>query len=78
MSIAVGRPGREFTFDEYLSREVGLPRKLELVDGVIGPFSDAAKRALLANWGTDAILRLTGTAIWREALDAYEHKCGST
>ena len=74
MSIKLGRPPRGFTVDQYLSDEVDLPSKLELVDGEIGPFSDQAKTALLANWGADAIVRLTGPAIWREAIAAHERK----
>jgi hypothetical protein len=72
MSVTVRRSRRSFTVDECLSREVDLPDKLERVDGEIGPFSDTAKPALLANWGADAVLRLTGPKIWREALAAFE------
>jgi hypothetical protein len=48
--VVTGKP-HGFTVDEYLSDQVDLPRKLELIEGEIGPFSDAAKLALLANWG---------------------------
>ena len=55
---------------EFLSDSAGIPDRLELVRGVIGPFSDAGKLYLLTNWGADDIIRLTGTEIWRKALEA--------
>ena len=51
-----------------LSPAINLPEKLELIDGEIGPFSDAAQLAMLANWGADKIVALTGPDVWREAL----------
>ena len=72
MTVKLGRKSLQFTVDEYLSDDVDLPRKLELVDGVIGPFSNRAKKALLANWGADAIIKLTGPEVWREAINAIE------
>jgi hypothetical protein len=45
---------------------------MELWDGEIGPYSDAGKQTLLANWGADEIIRLTGPEIWREALAALD------
>ena len=72
MTIKIGRQPLRFTFDEYLSDDVDLPSKLELVDGIIGLFSDRAKKALLANWGADKILTLTGADIWREVLEATD------
>jgi hypothetical protein len=72
MPKTVGRRAKEFTADEFLSDDTDLPEKMELVDGIIGPFSDHAKIALLANWGADKIIALTGPEIWREALAASE------
>lgn len=74
MDIKFSHKALEFTVDEYLSDDVDLPHKLELVDGVIGPFSDRAKRALLANWGTDKVLKLTGADVWREAIESIDRK----
>lgn len=68
MSFKVERGPRCFTVDEFLSDDAGLPAKTELIDGVIGPFSRKAKLTLLANWGADAVIKLTGPEIWREAL----------
>jgi hypothetical protein len=68
------RQPRKFTVDEYFSDDTDLPEKMELHDGVIGPFSDKAKLALLANWGADKIVALTGPAIWREAIEALEKR----
>jgi hypothetical protein len=56
---------------EFFSAELGLPEKVELDHGVIGPYSDAGKLTLLANWGADDIIRLTGPEIWREALEHF-------
>jgi hypothetical protein len=72
MSKPMGSGAKSFTADEFLSDDVDLPRKMELHDGVIGPFSDMAKRALLANWGADEIIALTGPEVWREALAALD------
>lgn len=68
------RKSHKFTVDEFLSAEADLPRKMELIEGIIGPFSDKAKLALLANWGADKIVKLTGPEIWREAIAALERK----
>jgi hypothetical protein len=72
MPKSVLREPQLVTPREYLSDEAGLPEKVELVRGVIGPYSDAGKRTLLANWGADDILRLTGPDVWREALAAFD------
>ena len=68
MAKEIGREPQEYTVEEYF--EADLPRKMELIDGVIGPFEDTAKLALLSNWGADEIIRLTGPEIWRDALTA--------
>ena len=68
------RAAQKFTVDEVYSDDTDLPEKMELRNGVIGPFSDKAKRALLANWGADKILKLTGPEIWREAIEAAGKK----
>ena len=47
-----------------------LPERVEFAYGEIGPYSDEGKRTLLANWGADEVIRLTGPEIWREALAA--------
>lgn len=71
MTISVERQPRRFTVDEFLSAaQTGFPERLELVEGRIGPFGDPARLALLANWGVDAIIELTGPEIWRLALAA--------
>ena len=74
MPITVGRKPRRFTVDEVLSDEAGLPEKMELINGIIGPFDNQGKVTMLANWGVDEIIRLTGPEIWREALAASENK----
>ncbi len=74
MPKTLARKPQLFTVDECLSPDTDLPEKMELWDGVIGPFSDAAKLALLANWGADAVLALTGPEIWREAIAAAARK----
>jgi len=74
MAKTLDRSPRKFDFDEFLSTKVDLPHKLELIDGIIGPFSNRAKLALLANWGTDAIIKLTGPDVWIEALEAAKRK----
>lgn len=68
------RRAQKFTVDEFLSDDVDLPRKMELIDGVFGPFSDKAKLALLTNWGADKIVKLTGPEIWREVLVSGDSK----
>ena len=70
MPQAVRRDPQPVTAKEFLSDASGLPEKVELVKGVIGPYSDAGKLTLLANWGADDIIRLTGPEIWQEALAA--------
>lgn len=74
MPFVIAREPRNFTVDEYFSEDADLPEKMELWDGVIGPYSDTGKLTMLANWGADDILRLTGPQIWREALAAFEKK----
>ena len=74
MPKALTRKAQKFTVDEFLSNEADMPDRMELVEGVIGPFSDKAKLALLANWGADRIVRLTGPEIWREAIEAAARK----
>ncbi len=74
MPKALQRKPQLFTVDEFLSDDTNLPRKMELIEGVIGRFSDKAKLALLANWGADKIMKLTGPEIWREAIEALERK----
>lgn len=68
------RKPQRFTVNDYFSDDTDLPEKMELVDGVIGPFSDKAKVALIANWGVDHIVKLTGPDVWREAIAALERK----
>ncbi|MEQ1695950.1 MAG: hypothetical protein ABL901_08935 [Hyphomicrobiaceae bacterium] len=65
------RARQAFTVKAFLSGEADLPEKVELVNGEIGPYSDAAKLSLLANWGADEIIRLTGPQIWHDALAAW-------
>ena len=72
MPKAVQRKPQRFTVDEMFEPETDLPEKMELHSGVIGPFSDKAVVALLANWGADRVVRLTGPDIWREAIAARE------
>ena len=64
------REPQKFTVDEFFSEDPGLPEKIELWAGEIGPYSDAGKQTMLANWGADEIIRLTGPEIWRDALAA--------
>ena len=71
MSKAVERKPQGFTVDEFLSDDADLPHKMELIDGVIGPFSDQGKLTLLANWGVDEVIRLTGPEVWRQALAEF-------
>jgi hypothetical protein len=65
------RPPQPATKAEFFSPEAGLPERVEFVNGVIGPYSDAGKMTMLANWGADEIIRLTGPEIWRAALAAF-------
>jgi hypothetical protein len=66
------RKPRKYTVDEYFAADP--PRKMELIDGEIGPCSDDARLALLANWGVDASLELTGADVWRKAIGADRPK----
>lgn len=68
----VARKPQPITVDEFLSEDAGLPEKVELIDGEIGPYSDAGKLTLLANWGADEIIRLTGRDVWFAALAALD------
>ena len=72
MSKSVKRQPQKFSADEFLRGDLGLPEKTELVKGMIGLFSDEGMRTLLANWGVDKIIEVTGPGIWREALAAQE------
>ena len=72
MPKTVERKPQKFTVDEFLSDDAGLPEKMELFNGVIGPFSDSGKLTLLANWGADKVIALTGPDIWREVLAALD------
>ena len=72
MSKSVKRQPQKFSADEFLRGDLGLPERTELVKGMIGPFSDEGMRTLLANWGVDKIIEVTGPGIWREALAAQE------
>ena len=74
MPKTVQRKPQKFTVDEVLSRDADLPEKMELIEGVIGPFSDTAKLTLLANWGADRVVKITGPQFWREAIAALEKK----
>ena len=74
MPISVKRQPQPFTVDEYLSDDAGLPEKMELWEGMIGPFSDQGIRTMLANWGADKIIEVTGPEVWREALAAFDGK----
>ena len=74
MPKTLTRKPQKFTVDEYFSPDTDLPEKMELHNGTIGPFSDKAKLAMLANWGADRIVKLTGPGIWREAIAAAEKK----
>jgi len=72
LSKRVRREPQKFTVQEFLFGDVGLLEKVELVNGEIGPYSDAGKLTLLANWGADEIIRLTGPQLWRETLAAFD------
>jgi hypothetical protein len=56
----------------FLSPESGLPEKIEYVRGEIGPFDDRGIATLLANWGADRVIAVTGPEVWREALSAHD------
>ena len=51
MTKRVLRQPQIFAVDEYLSDDAGLPEKMELWDGMIGPYSDDGIQTMLANWG---------------------------
>ena len=70
MPKTLRRKPQRYTVDEVFSEDAGLPEKLELIDGVIGPFSNRGKLTLLANWGADRIIALTEREVWLEALAA--------
>lgn len=72
MPQLVRREPQNVSKAEYFSTEAGLPEKVELIRGVVGPYSAAGKLTLLANWGADEIIRLTGPEVWREALAARD------
>ena len=72
MPKSVRREPQKFTVDEFLRGETGLPEKIELERGIIGPYSDDGIRTLLANWGADKVVAVTGPEIWRAALKAFE------
>ena len=70
--ISVAREPRVATKADFYAVVSHLPERIEFARGVIGPFSDLAKLTLLANWGADDIIRLTGPDIWRAALAALD------
>jgi len=72
MPKQVRREAQPFNSRDFTSGEADLPEKVEVIHGVIGPYSDAGKLTMLANWGADEIIRLTGPEIWREALAALD------
>ena len=76
MTRKVAREPQPVTTKEFLSRDLGLPERVELVRGVIGPYSDEGKLTLLANWGAADIVRLTGSEVWLKAIAACEERNG--
>jgi hypothetical protein len=74
MPRSVKREPQDVSKDDFLTEAGGLPRPVEFVRGVVGPYSDTGKLTLLSNWGADDILRLTGPDVWRAALAAYDAK----
>ena len=68
--VDVAREPLSFTKDEFLRARAMLPERLEFVRGDIGPFSDEAVRMLIANWGADRIVAITGSEVWRQAAEA--------
>jgi hypothetical protein len=70
VSFKVAREPRKYTKADYFASVHDLPERVEFAYGEIGPYSDEGKRILLANWGVDEVIRLTGPEIWREALAA--------
>lgn len=69
---SIQRAPQNWTADEFFAENNGLPHRIELADGMLGPFDDDGIRTLLANWGVDRVIALTGAEIWREALAAFE------
>jgi hypothetical protein len=76
MRRAVQREPQDNSKEEF-RYAAEIPHRLEFVRGVIGPFPDAARLVLLANWGADDIIRLTGTTCgnrrWPHALQCQRH-----
>ena len=70
MPHTMRREPQPFTKPDYFAAVSDLPERVEFVRGEIGPYSDVGKLTLLANWGADEIIRLTGPDVWREALAA--------
>jgi hypothetical protein len=70
MSYKLGSKPQKFTKSDHYAALPGLPERVEFADGEIGPYSDKGKLTLLANWGADEVIRLTGREVWREALAA--------
>lgn len=77
MPKSILREPQKITVDEYFSIDADLPEKIELWDGVIGPYSDVGKSTMLANWGADKFVELTGPEIWCEAVAAYDGRVGN-
>jgi hypothetical protein len=71
MPRTVRREPQLVTKEDFLTGMTDHPARIEFVRGVIGPYSDAGKLALLANWGADDVLRITGPDVWRDALAAF-------
>lgn len=74
MPRQVQRQPQLMTAREFLSAEAALPERIELVRGAIGPYGDEGMRTLLANWGADRVIEVTGPEVWCEALAAYDAK----
>ncbi len=63
MPKSVKREPQPCTIDDCLAQDNGLPEKIELWDGMIGPYEDAGLQTLLANWGVDRVIAVTGPEI---------------
>ena len=74
MTKPARREPQPFTVDEYFDPANGLPEKIELWDGMIGPYSDQGIRTMIANWGADRVIAATGPGVWREALVALKDR----
>jgi hypothetical protein len=74
MSFKVRREAHKFTKADYFTALPSLPERVEFAYGEIGPYSDEGKRTLLANWGADEVIRLTGPDVWQQALAALARK----